>query len=729
MLTRGKVTFSNVPGCFSINNSVYFNFKSLFLCDFVIFGLIFYSGSFYVYGGTEFVIYKNSIKKISFKSWILDIQVGEDVLIVFIDGTIYSLNSNKVLNNLTDKLIFSAKFDSNEIIYGSHEKVFVGNLLINSHKGRVFAVCKSKFGWMSAGEDRKVVISDSTGQWEILEDKNYVIKCGIGERFCYTINRDGTLKIYKNRKMILCLETCFLGISDIFINENLEIFVGLSNGNIVKLKNKINNENDEKVNKKTNDKIFLEKMVIDNQNCKINKTVIDNKEYKTSGAILKSAETKKHVHLLLKKKVVIINKEKGKIIKEIEILKPSCVRGGIIGTRRGFALVKGKKIIICEGEIQEIYKTRNRIYFKTAKERVFIYRKYEDINDEDKGKSFVDKGEDVNKDINIDVCNDINVDHKENANYNPFPSFTFKSFFRPCSSSSSLSLHKNNSLLFIEKCINEKQTNSSLLLCFREISTAIRVDEYILCGTLESKLVLFDKNLGILDCVKVDGQISKIYESFDMIVCGTKRGIVYLIRILKRKIWLTSFKNKFKICDVQIQRSEDNNDLLVYILDSGGFISIYDTNWFKIKSFQIQNEFCCCFLVVGDLCFVGTASGKLIELNTKNNNLNEYKVLNLSIFSIIKDTNCLLAVGDDHNLAKFDLKSKKIEILLVGSDPLVQILMHKNKLKILSRTGRLWTISKNLKIEIQEKVVCDVSNCMVGGDEMICFGDGIQKLK
>ncbi|EOB11203.1 hypothetical protein NBO_1449g0001 [Nosema bombycis CQ1] len=308
--------------------------------------------------------------------------------------------------------------------------------------------------------------------------------------------------------MIFCLETCFLGISDIFINEDLEIFVGLSNGNIVKLKNKINNENDEKVNIKTNDKILLEKMVIDNQNYKINKIVINNKEYKTSGAILKSAETKKHVHLLLKKKVVIINKEKGKIIKEINIFKPSCVRGGIIGTRRGFALVKGKKIKICEGEIQEIYKTRNRIYFKTDKERVFIDREYMDViqslgvNDED----VKDRGDDVNGE-NIDKSgdNDINVDHKENTNYNPFPSYTYRLFFRPRSSSLSLTLHKSNSFLFEEKCINEKQTNSSLLLCFREISTAIRVGEYILCGTLESKLVLFDKNVKILDCVKVDG--------------------------------------------------------------------------------------------------------------------------------------------------------------------------------------------------------------------------------
>jgi hypothetical protein len=367
---------------------------------------------------------------------------------------------------------------------------------------------------------------------------------------------------------------------------------------------------------------------------------------------------------------------------------------------------------------------------------VFIDREDKDVNksgdnDGDKDKSVgVKDRDDVNEqDANKEVVNDINVDHKENTNYNPFPSFKYKTFFRPRSSSSSLSLHKNNSFLFKRKCINEKQTNSSLFLCFREISTAIRVGEYILCGTLESKLVLFDKNLKILDCIKVDGQVSKIYESFDMIVCGTKRGVVYLIRILKGKIWRSSFKNKFKICDIQIQRSKDYDTLLVYILDSGGFISIYNTNWFKIKSFQIQNEFCCCFLVFGDFCFVGTASGKLIELNTKNSNLNEYKVLNLSIFSIIKDNNCLLIVGDDHNLVKFDLKSKKFENLLVGSDPLVQILMHKNKFKILSRTGRLWTISKNLKIDKEEKVVCDVSNCILGGDELICFGDGIQKLK
>lgn len=761
---RGRVCFSNLEKCYSINNRILYNNKPLIDLDYVVYGIECHGSCIYSFGTNHFTSVSLSgeiqIKKI-FTSWILDMKIDQCGILSLMDGTIYDIALDKLTRTKYNSII-SSKIVSRELIFLGLYNSVVFDLYNLEHDGRVFCVNHNQWGTVTAGEDRKINIVDQNGLWYVQEHRNYVIKCGLYREYLYTVNRDGTFKLYSHRRLIFELETCFLGISDVFINEE-KLLIGLSNGEILSYRLNISQNGTSVLCENSVDNSDIKKhlnvislfgksgdrdmallirqlthlMRVDDQIIDMKKdeylanssdhlpvsknkksrsytfddvkvTVINNIVYfgselhilEVRSAVLNVFSSRKYLILLLKKSVVYIDKFNFNIHQETFVSKPSVVCGSIIGTKNGWIINGTVGFKLCDEDVLDIYRSKRRIYVLTCKN--FFILDPLDLN-------YLDER----------ICG--KIEHLEEQRDIVMNNRAYSVMFREHGiNSKSIKLHKN-------KFIYDENMNNDLFLTskynvdvfFREITTAIKFSGFFVCGSAERKIILFDKEMKILDVIYVDGQVAKVIRFKERLICGTKRGLIYILKVFKKKLFIIqSVKISLKIIDIYFEEK-------LFVLDSGGHFRTFSADKMKEESRVKLSDLSLRMLRMRGAFYFGTSNGKLIELNNST-----WKLASLSIFSMIKVKDCIYLAGDDHSVIRFNVLTNKVIKKTIMSDPIVQLLHYKRLIIVLSRSGVLKVVNEDLDVVRSESLACGVMNCMIKYKEgVICFGTSIIKLK
>ncbi|KAF9763563.1 hypothetical protein NGRA_1202 [Nosema granulosis] len=728
---KGRVSFSNCLGCYSINNTIYYDFKPLIHTDFVIFGVEVCGDLVYTFGSNNlwsFTILGKIVLKKTFEYWIVDMKIKDSNMVSLMDGSIYNILDHTFVYTGFCNIVSSKIISKDLLMFGLYNEVkWFGTKkpleMSLEHEGRVFYVDQSKWGTVTSGEDRKINIIDRRGIWSIQEFRNYVVKCGLFLDYLYTVSRDGTFKLYYCRKEIFVLETCFLGISDVLLQKNI-FLLGLSNGEILEYKilgDSVLNDTKNVYPLFLNTPLEFKSTISDSKSFIFegHKVVVKNNTaciyfenhhvynqvytFVAHDAILNVCITKKNIYLLLNKSVMCLDKKNFEVKREIFVNKPTVVCGGIICTKNGWLINKNRGFKLCNDEIIDVYRTKRWIYCLTES-KIYVLR----LSDKDL--------------CTLRVCGRI-VDKFEEKTIlvQELPEIVYYREHRI--NKKSIKFHKN-------KFIYDSKQNTSIVVntnsdvYYREITTAVKFRNWFVCGSSERKIILFDEKLSIKDVIKVDGQVSKIISTGNKLICSTKRGYIYFLSVLNKKIFISdTFKIPFKIFDICYNSK-------LFVLDSGGNLRVFD-GCKEESCVQFQN-LSLTLVISKRKCFLGTSDGKILEINLQS--LNQIKnclnASSLSIFSIVKSGNNLYSAGDDHNIAKYNLKAQKIETKTIMSGPIVQLIMLQGTIIALSKSGTVKFMNEDLEIIKEEHLVCGTMNCMLIEKEyMFCFGTSVQKIK
>lgn len=713
-------------GCINI---VYENGLKLYETNFLIIKIKIYRNKLLIIGRYKIIIFNLENKKIKYvnlKYFIGDAFLDENLYIATMCGKL--IKNGKILEILEIKSIQFLKFCKDFILAGGYNKLLVKNYKIktedfifeNLHLGRVFDSTFNKFGFISAGEDRRVIIIDKNGLWTIQETRNYVIKCDILHDIVYTIDKNGVLKIYKNRKIII--EECFgkLCVQNAILLKNI-FLVTFCNG-LIKLINLSKNQNqkyDEFINMK---------------NRIINKLIKKIKKFEYVEANDKLNETIKEFELLNIEIDKNINFEKNKLKKqqhqinyEIEFLKQDIVvcnksssncEIDVDNEHEIFLILKKYdskktdlvfKSIICQNFTK--FKTSKK--YKICKNSVIIYKKGSVIKKIDvKKPNFY-----CNKSIGTKNGYLFYLDLKFKISKDPILYIKrHKQRFKIFTKSYIFYLIIINSNKF-HKFYRPIENN----FCFRIFTCVTHFKKYILAGTIENKIVLIF-NEKIMDCLTVNGSVSAISCSKKSAYVVTKNGNIYNIKIVKKKLYIKyELENEFKITDCCFVKN-------LYFVDSNGNVKKLDRLSKKIILVKKFNIYLTKIKIMKNFIYVTTSKGILIIINEIKNYVVKYKVGYSAIQSLeIYKKNILLGL-DTHKILKLNIEKIKF-YFISNSSSFAKKIKYSNSIFILTDDYFLCEFNKHLKLLKKHEIYINNPNSFIIVNS-ICyvFGIGIQKI-
>ncbi|WUR03984.1 uncharacterized protein VNE69_07053 [Vairimorpha necatrix] len=281
--------------------------------------------------------------------------------------TKYCRTKNIELETFTTKYFVSDVFiDGEFVLYATLcGKIFKNNNIEKSfdstsiQKRKNFHLQLNKYGFVSSGEDRKIVVVDNKGLWIIQETRNYVIKCYIYKSFVGTINKNGEVKIYYNRQLI---KTLYYGpqCTNSLAFCGSKILLGLTSGQI------FTHDLPETDFKLVDKNFIIEK--IKEMDC--NAEIYDNKQ-KTAAS---HNEKKPKKYQIMGNTINVLKNNLPHYT--IKCTKPITYTKGFVGTKNGWLISNKTAYKISEDQINKIEKTHRFIKIHTKDKIFFVKLKF-----------------------------------------------------------------------------------------------------------------------------------------------------------------------------------------------------------------------------------------------------------------------------------------------------------------------------------------------------------------